>query len=139
MGRFGHCSRPGDGGQAFADLLTVWKRSAADAVGAEGDGGVGGESFCGDLFAALGAIAVVSLLDPLEGRVEALALGCAPAGLRLSHRLVLERIHAGEAAYGLLVEVNDALAVAPGGVFCVEGGEARVEEGFGVGEHVTFH
>ena len=102
------------------------------AIAAAGDGGVGFEPRRRDLVAAIGAIAVVALVQPFEGGVDALPLGGAAADLGLGHGLVLEGIHAGEPARRLLVERHGARGVMGGGNLGIEGVETGLEDFAGV-------
>lgn len=80
-----------------------------------------------DVFSTISAAAVFALVDALEGCVDALAFCLPTAGLRLGHGLVLERIHAGKAPDGLLVEFHCGLRVLARRVLGIEGGEAVVQ------------
>lgn len=101
--------------------------TAARAVEAARDRGVGFEPFRGDLFAAIGAIAVFARVEALEGGVDALTLDLAVTGLCMGHGLILERIHPREPPHGLLVEHDGLLALRPCGVFGVKLGQAIFE------------
>jgi len=61
--------------------------------------------------------------------VDALAFDAAPAGLRLGHGLVLQRVHARQAPDGLLVELDGGLRILARRILGIEGGEAGVEMG----------
>lgn len=102
------------------------------AVAAAGDGGIGLQTGGRDLLPAIGAIAVVALVQPFEGGVDTLPLGGAAADLGLGHGLVLERVHAGEPTRRLLVERHGAGGVKSGGILGIEGVEAGLEGFAGV-------
>ena len=108
-------------------VQSVTASSAAGAFETARDGGGGGEARGRDFVAAIGAIAVVARVEPLESGADALPLCLSPPGLRLRHSLVLERIHAREPPHRLLIERDGLLAVEARGVFGVEGVEAGGE------------
>lgn len=62
------------------------------------------ETTCADLGAAFGAPAVFVFIYPSEGGLDAGAFQPAAALGLLGHLLALHQVHAGEAAYRLLIE-----------------------------------
>ena len=117
---------------AVSGLRTQALPALPHAIAAARDGGVGCEAGGRDLIAAIGAIAVVALLQPFEGGVDALTLGGAAADLGLGHGLILDGVHAGEPARRLLVQRHGPGGVMGGGILGIEGVETRLEDFAGV-------
>ena len=92
-----------------------------------GNGRIQGQPRGRNRLAAIGAKAILPLVDPLQGGADLLPLCLPPPGLRLRHRLVLQRVHASEPASGLLIKRDGFLGVGGGSVLGVEGCEAGLE------------
>ncbi len=106
------------------------KKDAASGSGAgdaAGHGGVEREPPAGNFFAAGLAIAEFAVVDPGEGGVDASfpLVAAVPGGA--GHRLLLHRVHARQAAYRLLIELDRALTILAAGILAIEIGE-RIKE-----------